>query len=425
MAMKAETKVGLFVVVGLFILLIGILWKSNLVLRAGGYNVVGQFKTVSGLLAGGEVRYRGYVVGTVSSVLPGPSKVEVHMYIQDGINIPEGSRFRIDFDGLIGEKFVNVIPNTEGRRNIVSGEVLQGTAAQGLVDFIDAGTDNLLETKQILAVLRKIITSEDSQQSLQSMIVNISSIAKRTDSLLLSMDEILRDPSIKNAGRNINAVLVGLNQTIVNLNHLTKSLDKNVEGKDVKAVVTNMKELTQRLNALTESFGKDKDRLMKDVAPILAETREMIGQSRGLVTRFQENTRFLDSTTINIGANIFQNSTYEVGGRVNMGQTQFELSGGSPSSGAPMKTKNILVGGKVAGEMKAHVGVVNYEPGVRVDIPLNEKTTLEASVYNPSNLSYMLKTQVQLIPNIKALLGLEQTSGSGIWTFGLGMDSAR
>ncbi|MEK6558431.1 MAG: MlaD family protein, partial [Candidatus Margulisiibacteriota bacterium] len=135
--MKTETKVGFFVVVGLSILLIGILWKSNLVLRAGGYNVIGQFKTVSGLLAGGEVRYRGYVVGTVSSVLPGPKMVEVTMYIQDGVNIPEGSRFRIDFDGLIGEKFVNVIPNVEGRRSIVAGEVLQGTAAQGLVDFID------------------------------------------------------------------------------------------------------------------------------------------------------------------------------------------------------------------------------------------------------------------------------------------------
>ncbi|MEK6556722.1 MAG: hypothetical protein AABZ14_00260, partial [Candidatus Margulisiibacteriota bacterium] len=283
----------------------------------------------------------------------------------------------------------------------------------------------LLETKQILTVLRKILTSEDSQQSLQSVIMSISSIAKRTDSLLLSMDEILRDPSIKNVGRNVNTVLVGLNQTISNLNHLTKSLDKNVDGKEVKAVVSNMKELTQRLNTLTDSFGKDKDRLMTDVAPILAQTREMIGQTKGLITRFQENTRFLDSTSINVGADIFQNSSYEVGGRVNMGQSQFELSGGSSSAGVPMKTKSILVGGKVLGDVKAHVGVVNYEPGVRVDIPLNEKTTVEATVYNPNSLSYMLKAKVQMIPNIKALLGLEQAVGSSTWTFGLGMDSAR
>ena len=40
----------------------------------------------------------------------------------------------------------------------------------------------------------------------------------------------------------------------------------------------------------------------------------------------------------------------------------------SSSAGVPMKTKSILVGGKVLGDAKAHVGVVNYEL-VRVDIP--------------------------------------------------------
>ena len=80
------------------------MWQSTLLMRASGYELKGEFQNINGLLNGAEVRYRGFKVGRVSKVSPGPKKILVSFYVKDDIEVPQGSELRVIFDGLIGEK---------------------------------------------------------------------------------------------------------------------------------------------------------------------------------------------------------------------------------------------------------------------------------------------------------------------------------
>ncbi len=410
--MKLETRVGLFVLVGLIILFIGIIWKSNLVMRAQGFLVIGSFKTVSGLLGGGEVRYRGYVVGAVYQVVPGPRNVLVYMYIHDGIRIPKGSKVRIDFDGLIGEKFVNVIPKMNEKDNVAPGTVLEGYAASGLVDFIDAGTQNLMETKEILTVLRKILTSDQSQNSLQGIIVNMNRISEKLDSVMTKVDTMFTQKSAKNMGQNIDSIFINLNQTVKHLNSLIQGLDTNVKGQDVKEIVGNLKLTTQRLSVLSESLSKDKDKLLLDIAPLIKDTREVMGNAKSLIV----------STNIGVGANVYNNNAYDIGGKVQVGGSEVALNVGSQSGG--VQAKDLTYGRKIMKDVDASVGLVNYQPGLKIQHPVVDQVSLEHSVYNPSNLTYLLKMNVKLLPHIKALFGFETNATAHDWSWGLGINSS-
>jgi len=419
---RIETKVGLSVIIGIIILIAGIIWKSNLALRSDGYVIIGSFKTVSGLLKGSEVRYRGYLIGNVAEVTPGPDDIRVYMYVQRGIRISEGSKLRVDFDGLIGEKYLSVIPNTSSKVIISSGAILKGYAASGIVDFIDAGTDNLNETKQILEVLRKIITSEDSQNSMQGLIVNINKISERLDSVLVRVDNLMNQSNVNGVITNINSVVSGLNQTVKSLNHLAKTLDTSVGGDDVKAIVTNLKVITEKMNNLTGSLAKDKDTLLKDITPVLANTNEMMVNVKHFSANLNKTTAGLSEVSINAQAKVFNNSTYEIGGGIGVGRMGMDVSVGNEQNNNSLKLKEITYSTKVGNNIKAKVGLVNFQPGIKVDVPLGNNLTIENALFNPNNLSYMIRAKLQMFTNIKSMLGIEQNAGGSTFIFGVGIE---
>ncbi len=421
--MKIETKVGLFVILGAIILIAGIIWKSNLMLRTNGYVIVGSFKTVNGLLKGSEVRYRGYLIGSVAEVDPGPESIKVFMYVQNGIEITEGSKLRVDFDGLIGEKYINVIPNINTKILISNGAVLTGYAASGLVDFVDAGTDNLMETKKILEVLRKIITSEDSQNSLQGLIVNINKISERLDSVMTKVDVLFDQNNVKNMANNLNSIILGLNATVGNLNHLIKGIDGSVDQKDVKSIVNNLKTLTDKMNKISDSISKDKDVLLLDMQPIIKGTKEVIKNTESLTSSLKKSTNFVNETSLNIKASAYSNSSYDLGGDMSVGSQGIELGFGKTQTDPNVKIRNLTFGTKM-GKIRTSVGLVESYPGIKVDIPLNDKMRVESAVYTPSNLTYMLRTGFGVLPNFKAIFGLEQNQQNSAFTFGFGVDSA-
>ncbi|MDD5457411.1 MAG: MlaD family protein [Candidatus Margulisbacteria bacterium] len=421
--MKKETKVGFFVFVAMVILVTGIIWKSNLMLQANGYMIIGSFKTVSGLLTGAEVRYRGYSIGNVNKITPGPKEIRVYMFIQKNINIPEGSRLRIDFDGLIGEKYVNVLPNPNSMNFIHYGAILPGYAASGIVDFVDAGTENLMETKKILEVLSKIITSEDSQSSIQGLIINLNKISQRLDSVMTKVDTLFEQKNVQNVGQNISDILVGIKRVVTNVDQLVSKLSGSVDKQDVKAIVSNLKSVSGKMNDLTDSFSKDKDKLLQDLQPVIQGSKEIVEQTKGFTKSLNNSTSFFQQTSVNLQAQVLNNSTYEVGSQVSVGDSSLKFDWGTQANDPNLKAKNLTFGKKIMDKVKASIGLVNFYPGVKVDVKVNDSLSLENELYNPNNVGYTLKAYYYLVPNIKAILGLDQNQQNSTFTWGLGVDS--
>ena len=77
-----------------------------------GYSVTAKFLKVGGLETGSDVRISGIRVGTVTSQALDPATFQatVTMSISGALKLPQDSEAAIVSDGLLGGKYVSVIP---------------------------------------------------------------------------------------------------------------------------------------------------------------------------------------------------------------------------------------------------------------------------------------------------------------------------
>ena len=106
----SEVKVGAFALGGAIALAGIITFMGAFAFGKKGYELHIDYPQVSGLMPGHVVRYAGVQVGTVKKLNVSPDKVEVIAEIDDNIKIPQGSVFTIAADGIMGEKYVHIVP---------------------------------------------------------------------------------------------------------------------------------------------------------------------------------------------------------------------------------------------------------------------------------------------------------------------------
>ncbi len=106
-----ETLVGavvLIVAVGFIV----IAYKSGHVEDKGGYGLIAKFDRVDGLSVGSDVRVSGLVVGTVTDATIDHETylAVINLSIDDKVKLPEDSSAEIIGDGLLGSKYIAIIP---------------------------------------------------------------------------------------------------------------------------------------------------------------------------------------------------------------------------------------------------------------------------------------------------------------------------
>ena len=111
-------KIDLELIVGLFVL-IGIIALSYISIKlgkmewvgGGGYQVTAVFPSVAGLKVGAMVEIAGVEVGRVKSLnLDEDYQARVVLDIDWGVDLQEDSIASIKTKGLLGEKYVEIMP---------------------------------------------------------------------------------------------------------------------------------------------------------------------------------------------------------------------------------------------------------------------------------------------------------------------------
>ncbi|HBH10728.1 MAG: outer membrane lipid asymmetry maintenance protein MlaD [Legionellales bacterium] len=117
--------------VGIF-LLIGIIAITFLALRIGDFQLLNnqqyiikaEFTSASGLKKGAHVEIAGVSVGKVTNIIFNPETylAEVHIAIENSIQIPDDSIASIRTSGIIGDKFLKISPG--GSDNIIEPNMI-------------------------------------------------------------------------------------------------------------------------------------------------------------------------------------------------------------------------------------------------------------------------------------------------------------
>jgi len=222
MAFKSETKVGVVVLICLLSLALIIIWKSAIFLRAGGYELVASFGSIEGLNIGSEVRYRGLKVGKIVKVDPGPEDIKCYAIIEKNIKFPSDSYLRVAYDGIVGMKYLDIRPGVSSEM-YKHGDILFGKSTAGIVDFVDVGTQNLEETKKILATVREFITDPKIVSAYTNAVLTADKITKQIEYLTLeirkvvaAIDEIVDDPKFQ---ANLKGTIRETEKTLASANN--------------------------------------------------------------------------------------------------------------------------------------------------------------------------------------------------------------
>ncbi|NMM46413.1 outer membrane lipid asymmetry maintenance protein MlaD [Rhodospirillaceae bacterium KN72] len=111
---------------------------TDLAGRDSGYTLVGHFTAVDGLTLGSDVRVGGVKVGTVTDQYIDPELFEavVKLSIEDGVKLPTDSSAQIASDGLLGGRFVNLVPGKDDAMLEDGAEITDTRDAVALEDLL-------------------------------------------------------------------------------------------------------------------------------------------------------------------------------------------------------------------------------------------------------------------------------------------------
>lgn len=104
----------------------------------GGYTLTARFERVDGLEVGGDVRLAGIKVGQVlaQEVDPQTYRARVHFSVKAGIELPADSTAAVASAGLLGGKYLSLVPGGDDRM-LKPGEELSFTQSSvNLEDLI-------------------------------------------------------------------------------------------------------------------------------------------------------------------------------------------------------------------------------------------------------------------------------------------------
>lgn len=189
-------KLGMFVTIGLLLFILAIYFigkQKNLF--GSTFNITSQFKTVSGLEVGNNVRFSGINIGTVEEIrLINDSSVVVSMVIKDEVRkfIKTDARASIGSDGLMGDKVLTISPGVKSTKVIENNGAiasLNGIEMNDIMKSVKKSVDNVAVISDEIAIfshsmnngngaLARLVRDDKMANSVSNTLSNLESGTK-------------------------------------------------------------------------------------------------------------------------------------------------------------------------------------------------------------------------------------------------------
>lgn len=201
-----ETLVGLFLFIGLGILgmLVVTFGRMGTTLNKP-YELIVIFNNVSGLYSGADVLLAGAKVGFIAAppqLMKESYRVTVRLKIEQQFTIPRKSKFVVGSSNLLGDKFIDVIPQADMDPQDVlqSGEVIEGSRSGGFEELsarggevLDQLSASLKQIQTLTSTINEKILSENNVKNLEDTFANLKKSSLSLDAVLEKTDTTLSD----------------------------------------------------------------------------------------------------------------------------------------------------------------------------------------------------------------------------------------
>ena len=264
-SLSLEFKVGFFVVVSIFLL-------SVMVFQIGGINIFGAnmyklsviFDFVGGVAKDAPVHVAGVAVGDVKDVEifynkeQKKTQVRLSLMIIKHVKIPKDSVAYINTLGILGEKYVEIVPGEERDNFLVDGDFIIGNnpvqlekLTESLVDIVGDQTvrDSLKESfynvriatdnlRQASEMLNETVTLVKEGHGTVGRFLTDDSIYRETEAMVINMNQKV-DKTITDLNANLNDLILDIKLHPWKLLQKPKKDKKKPEREKDSNVITN------------------------------------------------------------------------------------------------------------------------------------------------------------------------------------------
>jgi phospholipid/cholesterol/gamma-HCH transport system substrate-binding protein len=198
-----ELRVGLFVLVGLFILAVAIFYITGAGILGPKYRLYTYLPEVEGVAAGAPVRLDGVAIGNVEKIGLNPHPTDRTQSIQLILRIDKkfSSDVRTDStaslvtEGLLGDRYVTIKRGLSGSP-LKPESTIPAAPAVAMTEMVERGTDLLVTLNTVSGELRGIVDQvKDGQGTVGKLIAdpalynNVNATVSRLNSMVGSIQE--------------------------------------------------------------------------------------------------------------------------------------------------------------------------------------------------------------------------------------------
>ena len=265
----AEVKVGIFLVVSIAAFLVVVITlTSKTQMFKETHTLRTTFSNISGLLAGAEVRLSGINVGVVDEIRfsdkPGDTTVFVTMSIeQPGMKrITKDSKAVIQSSGLLGKKFVEVLPGNIDSGQVADGDYIEGVDPVSMTEALEKGGKILDDIGKVASHLEEIFASVKGEQGKQTdlsmAITNLRKILEEVESGSGVLHALIYDKGKAKIVTDLVASAANVRKVTEEITTGDGTLHELIYGTKGKELVTNLASATDSLDKVVKEIQTGK-----------------------------------------------------------------------------------------------------------------------------------------------------------------------
>jgi phospholipid/cholesterol/gamma-HCH transport system substrate-binding protein len=245
--MSTAAKVGAFFLVVLAITGL-LIWKIEDIRIGRGKptRVTVQFKDVAGLDEKTAVRVAGVRVGKVSKIRLVDGKALVDIELDRDVALRQGASASIESQGLLGEKYVELVPGPFGAPPLPDESVLVGGVPVTFDEITKLARDIEVDIKEITRSLKESIGGEEGEERLANIVENMRLISEQVR-IMVESNRAGVDATVANF-REFSAAMTEL---VARIDDVVASNEGNLS-----TGLANIREISGKLQTTTENLNQ-------------------------------------------------------------------------------------------------------------------------------------------------------------------------
>jgi len=291
-----EFRVGVIIVLGLAILFGSLYWLQGRRLERNAQKVKVFFQDVGTLAVGDRVTVSGVQRGKVEGLALTSAGVEVELLLYSDVVLNRDASFIIRNLGLMGERFVAVLPGADSSARLDLGKTAIGAYDVGLPEVMGLMGEMIVELRSLVHSLKQTVASDTSLTKVSNTVANLEEVSRSLASYMSrntgKMDQIVED--FASASRDVrhmisrNAPLV--DSTASRIERATVDLETFVVGLDTLSHAA--RQFADRLNNPdgTLSLLTEDRKLYDDLCRTSKNLEELISDVRANPKKYMNLT---------------------------------------------------------------------------------------------------------------------------------------